>query len=62
MKHANLPGLKHGTIACYWMDHGYSAAEARQLEKEQIQKLLEQEDIFDALENVGWSPVTACKQ
>ena len=53
-KHANLPGLKYGTIACYWIDHGYSAAEARQLEKEQIQELLEQQDIFDTLENVGW--------
>jgi len=54
MKHANLPNLEHGTIACYWMDHGYSAAEARQLEKEQIQELLEQQDILDTLDNVGW--------
>lgn len=50
----NLPTLEHGTIADYWMNLGCSEAEARQLEKDQIQELLEQEDIFDALENVGW--------
>lgn len=53
-EYLSLPTLKPGTIASYWAENGCTAAEAQQLEKEQIQRLIEQEELLDALENIGW--------
>lgn len=61
-KYLDLPVLKEGTIADYWMEQGYSTAEARQLERDQIQELLEEEDdIFESLEYTGWQDTTERK-
>ena len=42
------------TIAGYWMTHGYSQAEALQIERDQIRAAIEQEELYDAMERDVW--------
>jgi hypothetical protein len=42
------------TIAGYWMMHGYSQAEALQIERDQIRAAIEQEELYDAMERDVW--------
>lgn len=42
------------TIAGYWMTHGYSQAEALQMERDQIVAAFEQEELYDAMERDVW--------
>ena len=41
-----------GTIAEYWMGHGYSREEALQIQREQIRAAMEQEELYEAMERV----------
>lgn len=42
------------TIAGYWMTHGYSQAEALQIERDQMLEAFEQEELYDAMERDVW--------
>jgi hypothetical protein len=39
------------TIAGYWMTHGYTEAEALQIEREQIREAMAREALYDSMEN-----------
>ena len=38
------------TIAEYWESHGYSKAEAKAIEKEQIKAAIAQEELYEAMD------------
>lgn len=45
-----VQNIRDDTIAGYWMRHGYSKAEALQIEREQIRDALALEELYDTID------------